>query len=124
MQFICDTSKQEVKRSQSFAAALLSSASRQSDDTWMMPMEVTQTQTRRRRMVKRKTTRASDREDVRVVSSQRCTCADASWTLAQVDGQGQVDVVFTLPLPTGPVEGQLGVIAPVEIGSWWGRREG
>ncbi len=46
------------------------------------------------------------------------TCAHASYPPAEVDRQGQVDVMVTLTLPTGPVEGEIAAVTPMQGGGW------
>lgn len=46
------------------------------------------------------------------------TCAHASYPPAEVDRQGQVDVTVTLTLPTGPVEGEIAAVTPMQGGGW------
>lgn len=50
------------------------------------------------------------------------TCAHASCPPTEVDRQGQVDVMVTLTLPTGPVEREIAAVTPVQGGGWRGTR--
>ena len=44
------------------------------------------------------------------------TWAQASSPPAQVDGQGQVDIIVALSLPAGPVERKLSILSPLQGG--------
>lgn len=46
------------------------------------------------------------------------TCAHASCPPAEVYRQGQVDVMVTLTLPAGPVEGEIAAVTPMQGGGW------
>lgn len=52
--------------------------------------------------------------------SSTFTCAQASCPPAEVHRQGQVDVIVTLTLPTGPVERDITAVTPVQGGGWQG----
>lgn len=50
------------------------------------------------------------------------TCAHASCPPTEIDRQGQVDVMVTLTLPTGPVEREIAAVTPVQGGGWRGTK--